>query len=45
MEYTDATRRWNGIYKGKDLPMGSYVYIIKLGPEKDPITGVVSIIR
>lgn len=45
MEYTDATRRWNGMYNGKDLPMGSYVYIIKLGPEIDPITGVVSIIR
>ncbi len=45
MEYRDATRRWNGIYKGKDLPMGSYVYILKLGPEIDPITGVVSIIR
>ncbi len=45
MEYTDATRRWNGVYKGKDLPMGSYVYIIKLGTDKDPITGVVSIIR
>ncbi|PIP54855.1 MAG: hypothetical protein COX07_03070 [Bacteroidetes bacterium CG23_combo_of_CG06-09_8_20_14_all_32_9] len=45
MEYTDAAKRWNGIYKGKDLPMGGYVYIIKLGPEKDPITGVVSIIR
>ena len=45
MEYTDAAKRWNGIYKGKDLPMGGYVYIIKLGPEKDPIIGVVSIIR
>jgi len=45
MEYTDATRRWDGKFNGKDLPFGSYVYIIKLGPEIDPITGVVSIIR
>ena len=45
MEYTDASKRWNGIYNGKDLPMGGYVYIIKIGDDKDPITGVVSIIR
>ncbi len=45
MEYTDVSKRWNGQYQGKDLPMGSYVYIIRLGENIDPYTGVVSIIR
>jgi gliding motility-associated-like protein len=45
IEYTDASKRWNGVFNGKDLPMGGYVYIVKLGGDKDPITGVVSIIR
>ncbi len=45
MEYTDPSKRWNGIYNGSDLPMGGYVYIVKIGKDKDPITGVVSIIR
>ncbi|MBI5541402.1 MAG: gliding motility-associated C-terminal domain-containing protein [Bacteroidia bacterium] len=45
MEYTDAAKRWNGIFNGNDLPMGGYVYIVKLGEDKDPVTGVVSIIR
>jgi gliding motility-associated-like protein len=45
MEYTDASKRWDGKYQGKELPMGSYVYIIKIGEEKDPITGVVSVKR
>ncbi|MBI5540057.1 MAG: gliding motility-associated C-terminal domain-containing protein, partial [Bacteroidia bacterium] len=45
MEYTDASKRWNGKYNGKDLPMGGYVYIVKIGEDKDPVTGVVSIVR
>ncbi len=45
LEYTTPSNRWNGKNKGKDLPMGSFVFIIKLGQDKDPITGVVSIIR
>ena len=44
IQYYDASNRWNGKYKGKDLPMGSYMYIVKLDDIK-PVTGVVSIIR
>jgi gliding motility-associated-like protein len=44
-EYVSESNRWNGQYQGKDLPMGSYVYIIRLGENIDPVTGVVSIIR
>lgn len=44
LEYVNKTNRWNGKYNGKDLPMGSYVYIIKLNDD-DPLTGVVAIIR
>ncbi len=43
-EYADKNNRWDGKYNGKDLPMGSYVYIIKLNDD-DPLTGVVCIIR
>jgi gliding motility-associated-like protein len=43
-EYTDMENQWDGQYNGSDLPMGGYVYIIKLG-EKEPLTGVVTIIR
>ncbi|PIY06186.1 MAG: hypothetical protein COZ21_03175, partial [Bacteroidetes bacterium CG_4_10_14_3_um_filter_31_20] len=44
IQYYDASNRWNGKYKGKDLPMGSYMYIVKLD-DVEPLTGVVSIIR
>jgi gliding motility-associated-like protein len=43
-EFSQSSNRWNGEFNGKDLPMGSYVYIITLD-ELDPITGVCSIIR
>lgn len=44
LEYVNKSNRWNGKYNGKDLPMGSYIYIIRLNDD-DPITGVVAIIR
>ncbi|MCX7861787.1 MAG: gliding motility-associated C-terminal domain-containing protein, partial [Bacteroidales bacterium] len=44
LEYLNPSNRWNGKHNGKDLPMGSYIYIIKLD-DNDPITGVVSIVR
>lgn len=44
LEYVNKSNRWNGKHNGKDLPMGSYIYIIKLNDD-DPITGVVSIVR
>jgi gliding motility-associated-like protein len=44
MEYKTPENRWDGTHNGKDLPMGSYVYIIQLD-DLDPFTGVCSIIR
>ncbi len=40
--YTDP---WDGTYKGKDLPMDSYFYVIDLKNGREPITGQVTIIR
>ncbi len=45
VEYTTSSNRWNGTRKGKDLPMGGYIFIVKLNNNKEPVTGVVSIIR
>jgi gliding motility-associated-like protein len=36
---------WDGRYKGKDLPMDTYYYIIEPGSGRDPFTGYVTIIR
>ncbi|PIP53791.1 MAG: hypothetical protein COX07_08805 [Bacteroidetes bacterium CG23_combo_of_CG06-09_8_20_14_all_32_9] len=43
-QYKDPSNRWNGKYNGKDLPMGGYMYIIKISG-LEPINGIVSIIR
>lgn len=44
-DYTVKSKRWDGTYNGKDLPMGSYVFIINLFDDKEPINGVCSIVR
>lgn len=44
-QYATESNQWNGKNeKGKDHPMGSYVYIVKID-DMDPFTGVVSIVR
>jgi gliding motility-associated-like protein len=39
--------KWNAKYNGKDLPVGTYYYIINLNSDKykDPITGPITILR
>jgi len=44
-DYLDAGKQWDGTYKGKDLPMGTYLYIVNLFNSEEPYTGTVSIVR
>jgi gliding motility-associated-like protein len=43
--YANPSEWWDGTYNGKDATLGSFVYIIKLSPEKDPINGIISIVK
>ncbi|MGV3528777.1 MAG: PKD domain-containing protein [Flavisolibacter sp.] len=38
-------KRWEGRYKGKDVPAGTYYYIIDLKNDQKPLTGFVDIVR
>ena len=42
--YDNPSNWWDGTWKGKDMPMGSYVFILTL-PDREPIQGIISIIR
>jgi gliding motility-associated-like protein len=41
----DSDTNWDGTYQGKDVPVGTYYYIIIPYPGAEPITGHVTIIR
>ena len=43
--YANPSNWWDGTFKGKEVAMGSYVFIITLSPSIEPIQGVVSIAR
>jgi gliding motility-associated-like protein len=46
--YNNTTVFWDGTYKGKDLPVGTYYYIIKLNTDlydPDYFTGPITILR
>ncbi len=45
MEYLNPSVQWDGKYKGKDLPMGTYLFIIDLFNGEEPFVGNVSILR
>ncbi|MEO6541553.1 MAG: PKD domain-containing protein, partial [Ferruginibacter sp.] len=38
-------KAWDGMYKGKPLPVDTYYYIIEPGSGRDPVTGFVTIIK
>jgi gliding motility-associated-like protein len=40
-----ADEPWDGTYRGRDLPVDSYHYVLDLGNDDPPITGSVTIIR
>jgi gliding motility-associated-like protein len=42
--YSDE-QRWDGTYKGKDVSIGTYWYVISLNDGSKPITGHVTIVR
>lgn len=42
--YSDS-KRWDGTYKGKDVSIGTYWYVINLNDGSKPITGHVTIVR
>ena len=42
----DDSKAWDGRFKGKDLPIGTYYYIIDIDDGKtNPVTGAVTLIR
>jgi gliding motility-associated-like protein len=46
LEYADIENQWDGTFNGADVPLGSYVYILKLGEtEEEQYNGTITIIR
>lgn len=45
IEYKDSNNQWNAKFNGKDLPLGTYLFIVNLHNDQEPITGNVSIKR
>jgi len=45
LEYLDVSKQWDGTFNGKTLPLGSYLYIIKLNNIAETYTGTVTIVR
>ena len=43
--YANPANWWDAKYNGKESPMGSYVYILKLSEDKDVIKGIISIVK
>ena len=43
--YANSANWWDGTWNGKDMPMGAYIFILTLSSDKEPIQGIVSIVR
>jgi gliding motility-associated-like protein len=41
----NSSNAWDGTINGKPIPAGAYYYIIRLSPDKQPVSGTISIIR
>ena len=42
---TNGVKPWNGTANGKELPTGTYFYVLKLTPDSETISGSISIVR
>ncbi|MDF2158552.1 invasin domain 3-containing protein [Algoriphagus sp. CAU 1675] len=42
---TDPSVRWDGTYKGKDVPAGSYYWVIEIGETKESRRGILNLLR
>jgi gliding motility-associated-like protein len=42
---TGYAQPWDGTLRGKDLPVGTYYFVIRLAADKPPVSGSVTIIR
>lgn len=42
---TNGVKPWNGTASGKELPTGTYFYVLKLTPDSESLSGSVSIVR
>ncbi|MDD2634524.1 MAG: gliding motility-associated C-terminal domain-containing protein, partial [Bacteroidales bacterium] len=43
--YTDVQNQWDGKFKNKDLPTGSYLYVLILGDNDATYKGTISLIK
>ena len=39
------SQQWDGIWEGKELPFGTYVYVIDLNNDLEPYKGTITIVR
>ena len=44
-EYLDKSKQWDGTWNNKELPLGTYLYILRKEEENKELTGTVTIVR
>lgn len=45
LSYLETLNQWNGMHNDRELPSGSYVYIVEITETEDVFKGIVSIMR